>query len=144
MKMLPDVYGELLQTQEKRPGVKGLMVADQAEEGDYWELGVFLDRKRTASNHSLIFREALELCLIIVALWSACAADDVVIRCVSRCNVTGHNQPLGCAGSFAGNCLVVCKHPINTDGPAFIFELQIPLKSVLCWEYKQPRDLRLL
>lgn len=50
-----------------------------------------MERNRVARNRLLIFREALQLHLIIVALWSACA-DEVMICCGSQCNVTRYRK----------------------------------------------------
>lgn len=56
--------------QMNQPEVSMLMIHYQAEAGNNWELKVILETRRAARNHSLTFRDALQLCLIIVALWS--------------------------------------------------------------------------
>lgn len=53
---------------DAQPQVSMLMTHYQSEEGDYRDLGVFLERKRAACNHWLILRAALELCLITAEL----------------------------------------------------------------------------
>lgn len=93
-KMLPDVYAEVSQMQKSQPGVEALLL--QWSHWGGWLLRVFLDRNRTACNHSFILREALQLCLIIVALvslrlWWCCDMSSITsLDVISRWVALAH------------------------------------------------------
>lgn len=115
------------------PGVEVLLLHDQTEEGDYWEC-FWTETEQHAIIPSSLEKHFSSASLLLLY---GQPAPLMMLWYVASPSIT---SLLGCAGSFVGNCLVVYKHPINTDSRAFVFELQIQLQSVLCWEKKQLHD----